>query len=650
VKSRFLLLIILIISSLSLFAQVKVRYPTNVRYIAGNYLNQSPYYNNLLSALNNVKASATLTNPYVFQIDSDTLYISDWDSVYQSGGLSMIDSIEQHYVGKIKFSGVYGADSLFSIQDTSNFVSKTTTQVVSGTKWNTGPHYFKSGYKQYANSEVVGGSVLDFQTAAALKFTSGYLFLPQNAYPDDGNIHMDLTSGDLISYGTGNNDTLASQRWTRANYHPIDTGIVKTTTNQNVFGNKTLYGTLAITGTSGRFVLGDRTPTTTRELSANTNGIYFYNGASVDTLPSRTWTRTNFLDLNNAQDIGGTKSIYGRFDFQEDGRLMPGVSTSQLYRNISYVGANGTAKLTFDYGSALTDTLVTERWIRNNISSVTNSVLITGTQTVAGLKTFSTGIAVANQLTIPSGTGNSEILRGIEGNNSLLFYMKAGITGDYDTLLSFAQWRANQTSLLTRADRFEVYDGIYSNYSEGGFDIEMGDGYIQIDTIKGQGEGIKIASTMYPSADGTTDLGRHDRRYDSIYVNTVSGATTGNLELHGASVVAKGPVAYSSQVINTPINDNIVPTSSLIFVNLSANDSIVTISPPFGNGDQITIVNSNISGTTVTIVSTTGISGPPSANEIANGSNIVLGNGDSISLVFEPVLEVWIITAYRDHP
>ena len=88
-------------------AQLKLRFATDVRYIAGGFMNKRPSYNNLLSALNDIKALATSERPYTFWVMSDTVNIYDWDSVYQTGGLSMKDSIDVHYVavGKIKWAG-----------------------------------------------------------------------------------------------------------------------------------------------------------------------------------------------------------------------------------------------------------------------------------------------------------------------------------------------------------------------------------------------------------------------------------------------------------------------------------------------------------------------------------------------------------------
>jgi len=89
------------------YGQLFERHPTNVRYIGGGFNDSRPYFNDLDAALNDVKVLATSDNPYVFWLASDTVKIVDWDSVYQTGGLSMNDSIDIHYIatGKIKWAG-----------------------------------------------------------------------------------------------------------------------------------------------------------------------------------------------------------------------------------------------------------------------------------------------------------------------------------------------------------------------------------------------------------------------------------------------------------------------------------------------------------------------------------------------------------------
>lgn len=88
-------------------AQFKVRFATDVRYIAGGYIDKRPQFNTLEAALNDVLPYATTNRPYVFWVDSDTLNIADWDSVFTASGLTMKDSIDIYYVaeGKIKWAG-----------------------------------------------------------------------------------------------------------------------------------------------------------------------------------------------------------------------------------------------------------------------------------------------------------------------------------------------------------------------------------------------------------------------------------------------------------------------------------------------------------------------------------------------------------------
>jgi len=108
-------------------AQIGQKHPTNVRYIGGNYNDARPYFSTLNAALNDVKPYATISNPYTFYIASDTIYIADWDSVYNNG-TNMQDSISTYYNNKIKWAG-------FGVDVTVNFILDT-IKVSAGTTVN----------------------------------------------------------------------------------------------------------------------------------------------------------------------------------------------------------------------------------------------------------------------------------------------------------------------------------------------------------------------------------------------------------------------------------------------------------------------------------------------------------------------------------
>lgn len=103
----FILSALILISAADIFGQLATRYPTNVRYIGGGYIDKRPQFSTLEAALNDVIAYATINNPYVFWVSSDTIQIADWDSVFTESGLTMKDSIDVYYVaeGKIKWGG-----------------------------------------------------------------------------------------------------------------------------------------------------------------------------------------------------------------------------------------------------------------------------------------------------------------------------------------------------------------------------------------------------------------------------------------------------------------------------------------------------------------------------------------------------------------
>lgn len=105
---KYLFFSILLICSIApTFGQLAIRYPTDVRYIGGGYIDKRPQFSTLEAALNDVKDYATINRPYVFWVSSDTINIADWDSVFTESGLTMKDSIDLYYVaeGKIKWGG-----------------------------------------------------------------------------------------------------------------------------------------------------------------------------------------------------------------------------------------------------------------------------------------------------------------------------------------------------------------------------------------------------------------------------------------------------------------------------------------------------------------------------------------------------------------
>ena len=106
-KIKLLILGAMILLAPIVNAQLQQRHPTDVRYIAGNYTANAPFFPLLGQALNDVKAYATSNRPYTFWIMSDTVNVADWDSVYNTGGVDMADSVYTYYVltGKIKWAG-----------------------------------------------------------------------------------------------------------------------------------------------------------------------------------------------------------------------------------------------------------------------------------------------------------------------------------------------------------------------------------------------------------------------------------------------------------------------------------------------------------------------------------------------------------------
>jgi hypothetical protein len=76
-----------ILFALTLNAQFEIKNPTNVRFIAGGYTNQSPFFDNLEDAVNDILpyvadivADSVITSDetFIFWLIGDTLLVSDW--------------------------------------------------------------------------------------------------------------------------------------------------------------------------------------------------------------------------------------------------------------------------------------------------------------------------------------------------------------------------------------------------------------------------------------------------------------------------------------------------------------------------------------------------------------------------------------------
>lgn len=239
----------------SINAQVYEKFPTNIKYIGGGFNNKNPFFKTLEAALNQVKATATSSNPYGFWLASDTLWISDWDSVFTESGLTMKDSIDIYYVaeGKIKWmpfgqGGSSGSSAIINQDDITL-------------------HYYWPNWDQGNVALPVWqrqmGSALDSIDEEVYRLI---VYTQMPLYIENDTLKIDTTGL------AGDPDT--------SGWDPDTTTVVRTTGNQSIAGNKTLSGLTSISGTL-QLPATNVTPGTARALWGTATNIYYSRSGSV---------------------------------------------------------------------------------------------------------------------------------------------------------------------------------------------------------------------------------------------------------------------------------------------------------------------------------------------------------------------------------
>jgi hypothetical protein len=90
-----------------------IRFPRNVVYISGGYVNRAPFFKSLKEAYNHVLPLASLTNRYIFWTDSLESSIDDWED-YISYVQALVDSGKAEWGGHIQegpYAETYAMDS-----------------------------------------------------------------------------------------------------------------------------------------------------------------------------------------------------------------------------------------------------------------------------------------------------------------------------------------------------------------------------------------------------------------------------------------------------------------------------------------------------------------------------------------------------------
>ena len=308
-------------------AQVYQKFPTNVRYIGGGYNNVRPFFKTLEAALNDVKPLATVSNPYVFWLASDSLWVADWDSVFTGSGLTMKDSIDIYYVqtGKIKWMpfgfGGSGEGANIIAQD----------DVTLHYNWPTWDQT-NIALPLWQRQEGAKDDSVDEEIWRLIVYTATPLYI------ENDTLKIDTTG---LGGGSGGWD-------------PDTTTFIRTTGDQSFSGTKTNAGTLRNTGTLDFSVNGNiQLPAsngaagTARRLwgtgSAGTSNIYYSgSGAAGDT------NAVAMVDLSTGL-LRNTVVGYGNL-------------TSALIDSIKYLIKPPHASLEFDsiYTPAVTQNVYTK--------------------------------------------------------------------------------------------------------------------------------------------------------------------------------------------------------------------------------------------------------------------------------------------------
>ena len=311
-------------------AQIYQKFPTNIRYIGGGFNNVRPFFKTLETALNDVKAVATVSNPYGFWIASDTLWIADWDSVFTASGLTMKDSIDVYYVstGKIKWmpfgfggTGGSGGTSTIIVQD----------DITLHYDWPTWDQT-NLALPLWQRNEGVAMDSADEEVWRLIVYTETPLYIENDTLKID-------TTGLQGADGA-------------AGWQPDTTTVVRTTGNQSIAGNKTLTGVSSVTGTL-QLPATDVTPSTARALWGSATRLYYSGSGAVDDT-----SEVVFIDYDTRYAEQDTFIVWGNLssDVQDSINAWKGVGTPHGFLD----AASDTPAVTQNVYTKITPTFSTD--------------------------------------------------------------------------------------------------------------------------------------------------------------------------------------------------------------------------------------------------------------------------------------------------
>lgn len=284
-KFKWLVLGLFFLVSIPAQAQLYIQFPTNVRFLGGNFNNSRPYFKTLDAALNDVKTLASSENPYTFWVSSDTVFIADWDSTYSGSTLSIKDSIDQYYVatGKIKWAGFgFGGSG----GGTVSIVSPDDTTLHYGWKtWNQD----NTALPQWQRDI---GQTLD---SADYEVWRLIIYLSQDSILYIENDTLKVNYSKLGPFLDG---------YITASV-PYESDIVKSDSDKTLSADYTLTGTLS--ASSGGYMKQGTANTTheSRVFWSDGDSLYYMiDDTDTLTLAMRNWTHSNFQSLSDTLKHG----------------------------------------------------------------------------------------------------------------------------------------------------------------------------------------------------------------------------------------------------------------------------------------------------------------------------------------------------------
>jgi hypothetical protein len=282
-KLKWLLLPLFLLMAVPTQAQLKFWFPTNVRYIAGGYQNKAPYFKTLDAALNDVKSVATSSNPYTFWLDGDSLFVADWDSVYNNG-VTMKDSIDIYYVatGKIKWAG-------FGFGGGGSGGSAEINRPDHATLHYNWPNWDQDNLNNPPWERDLGQG-LDSADAEVWRLIV-YLSKDSVLY-----IENDTLKVDYSKLGPFLDDYITATI-------PWQSDVVKSDTNKTLAATYTITGTLQ--STTGKYILPSSAPGLARGIYGSSDSLWYTgNGSTYKSMADVNWVKGNYLPLNDTLDHG----------------------------------------------------------------------------------------------------------------------------------------------------------------------------------------------------------------------------------------------------------------------------------------------------------------------------------------------------------